>query len=121
VMIMSSFDQATRTVAKNVQNAQDMAQESWSQIERSVTGSVANVREFHLKTIDMLRSHAEASFDLAEELIGARSPDQIMGAWKSFADREVDMINKHTSELAAMGQTAAKEGAQPFKDAAKRF
>jgi hypothetical protein len=119
-MTMSSFDQATRTAEKNMRNAQDMAQESWSQIERSVSGSVANVREFHLKTIDMLRSHAEASFDLAEQLIGARSPDQVMGAWKSFADREVDMINRHTTELSTMAQTTAKENVQPFKDAAKR-
>jgi hypothetical protein len=115
-MIMNSFDQATRATEKNMRNAQDMAQESWSQIERSVSGSVANVREFHLKTIDMLRSHAEASFDLAEQLIGARSPDQVMGAWKSFADREVDMINRHTSELSSMAQTVAKENV----DAAKR-
>lgn len=117
---MSSFDQATRTAEKNMRNAQDMAQESWSQIERGVSGSVANVREFHLKTIDMLRSHAEASFDLAEQLIGARSPDQVMGAWKSFADREVDMINRHATELSTMAQTTAKESVQPFKDAAKR-
>jgi hypothetical protein len=120
-MVMSSFDQATRAAEKNMQNAQDMAQESWSQMEHSVASSVANVREFHLKTIDMLRSHAEASFDLAEELIGARSPDQIMGAWKSFANREVDMINRRTSELSAMTQTAVKENVEPLKDAAKRL
>ena len=117
---MSSFDQATRTTEKNMRNAQDMAQESWSHVERSVTNSVANVRDFHLKTIDMLRSHAEASFDLAEELISARSPDQFMGAWKSFADREVDMINRRASEFSAMSQAAANEVSQPFKDAAKR-
>jgi hypothetical protein len=119
-MAMSSFDQATRTAEKNMRNAQDMAQESWSQIERGFAGSVANVREYHLKTIDMFRSHAEASFDLAEELIGARSPDQVMGAWKSFADREVDMFNRHTSDLSTMTQTAVKESAQPFKETSKR-
>ena len=118
---MSSFDQATRTAEKNVRNAQEMTQESWSQMERGVASSMANVRDFHLKTIDMLRSHAEASFDLAEELIGARSPDQFMGAWKSFADREVDMINRHTSEFSTMTQSAAKENVQPIKEAAKRL
>jgi hypothetical protein len=105
---MSNFDQATRAAEKSVRNAQDMAQESWSQIERSVAGSVTNVREFHLKTIEMLRSHAEASFDLAEELIAARSPDQIMSAWTGFANRQVDAINRHSSELASIMQTAAK-------------
>jgi hypothetical protein len=100
-------------VEKNFKNAQDMAQESWSQIERSVAGSVTNVREFHLKAIDLLRSQAEASFDLAEELIGARSPDQIMDAWKTFADREVGMINQHTGELSTITQKAVKENGQP--------
>jgi hypothetical protein len=118
---MSSFDQATRTAEKNMRNAQDMAQESWSHVERNVASSVANVRDFHLKTIDMLRTHAEASFDLAEELISARSPDQFMGAWKSFADREVDMINRRASELSAMSQTAVNETVQPLKDAGKRL
>jgi hypothetical protein len=110
---MSNFDQATRTAEKDFKNAQDMARDSWSQIERGAAGSVAHVREFNLKTIDMLRSHAEASFDLAEELIGARSPDQIMDAWKTFADREVGMINQHTGELSTMTQKAVRGNGQP--------
>ena len=69
----------------------------------------------------MLRSHAEASFDLAEELISARSPDQFMGAWKSFADREVDMINRRAGELSAMSQAAVNETVQPLKEAGKRL
>jgi hypothetical protein len=43
-----------------------------------------------------------------------------MGAWKSFADRQVDMINRHASEFSAIAQTVAKENVQPLKDAAKR-
>ena len=117
---MSSFDQATRTAERNMRNAQDMAQDSWSQVERGVASTVANVREYHLKTIGMVRSQAESSFDLCEELISARSPDQIMGAWKSFADRQVDMINRHASEFSAIAQTVVKENVQPLKDAAKR-
>jgi hypothetical protein len=117
---MSSFDQATRTAEKNMRSARDMAQDQWSQVERGVASTMANVREYHLKTMGMIRSQADASFDLAEELISARSPDQVMGAWKSFADRQVDMINRHASEFSEMAQTAAKENVQPLKDAAKR-
>jgi hypothetical protein len=117
---MSNFDQATRTAEKNMRSAQDMAQEQWSQVERGVASTMASVRDYHLKTMGMIRSQADASFDLAEELLSARSPDQVMGAWKSFADRQVDMINRHASEFSAMAQAAAKENVQPFKDAAKR-
>jgi hypothetical protein len=117
---MSNFDQATRTAEKSMRSAQDMAQEQWSQVERGVASTMANVRDYQLKTMGLIRSQADSSFDLAEELLSARSPDQVMGAWKSFADRQVDMINRHASEFSAMAQTVAKENVQPFKDAAKR-
>jgi hypothetical protein len=60
----------------------------------------------------MLRSHANASFDLAEKLISAKSPDEVAGAWKSFAEHQVETISKHSSELAGMAENAVRENVQ---------
>jgi hypothetical protein len=117
---MSSIDQAARNTEQNMRKGQEAAQETWSQMESSFSTSVERARDFHLKMFNIFRSHAEATFDLAEELISAKSPDDVSTAWRSFADRQVDAINKQTSEFTSMAQNAAKESIQPVKDIANR-
>jgi hypothetical protein len=105
---MSNMDQATRIAAQNVKKEHEAAQQSWSQIERNFSESLGYARNFRLKTLDTLRSNTEASLDLAEELLTAKSPEQVAAAWKNFADRQVEAINKHTSDLAAMTRNSTR-------------
>jgi len=109
---MSAFDQAAHAAEQNTRQAQDAAQESWSQMQPGFADAGDNFREFHLRIIDMLRSHAEASFDLAEKLITAKSPEQLVSAWKGFAEKQANTISKHSGELAGMAQHAVKDSVQ---------
>jgi hypothetical protein len=118
---MSSLDQSTRTTRENLRRGEETAQQSWSQMERNFATSFDSVRDFHLKTIDMLRAHAESAFDFAEELIAAKSPTDIFEGCRSFAERQVNTLQKQTGELTTIAQETTKETMRPVSEAVSRY
>ncbi|MGB6937383.1 MAG: phasin family protein [Xanthobacteraceae bacterium] len=118
---MSSLDQSTRTTRENLRRGEETAQQSWSQMERNFATSFDSVRDFQLKTIDMLRAHAESAFDFAEELIAAKSPTDIFEGCRSFAERQVNTLQKQTGELTTIAQETTKETMRPVSEAVSRY
>jgi phasin len=118
---MSSFDQGAEAARENLRKGEAAAQESLSQMERGFSASLASVRDFNLKMIELMRANADASFDLAEHLISAKSPTDVFETWRSFAAQQGQTLQKQSRELTALTQTAAQETMQPVKDAADRF
>jgi len=121
---MSSLDQSTRTARENrrkVEETAQQSQQSWSQMEKNFATSFDSVRDFHLKTIDMLRAHAESAFDFAEELIAAKSPTDVFEGCRSFAERQVNTLQQQTGELTTMTQETAKEAMRPVSEAVGRY
>ena len=49
--------------------------------------------------INMMRVNAEASFDLAEGLVTAKSSTDAFERLKSFAEQQVQTLQKQTQEL----------------------
>jgi phasin len=121
VTVMSSFEQGAKAARDNMRKGEAATQESLSKMERSFSTSVDGVRDFNLKMIELMRANAEASFDLAENLITAKSPNEIFETWKSFAEHQGQTLQKQTQELTALTQTVAQETMQPVKEAAGRF
>jgi hypothetical protein len=117
---MSSIEGA-RVARENLQRGQSVAEESMSQIERNFSTSFDLVRNLNLKMVEMMRAHTDAAFDLAQELVTAKSPPEAFEACRSFAERQVDAVQKQTGQLAAMTQTAANDTVQSAKDTADRF
>jgi hypothetical protein len=68
-----------------------------------------------------MRANADASFDLAENLITAKSPTDVFETWQSFAAQQGQTLQKQSQELTALTQTVAQETMQPVTDAANRF
>lgn len=94
--------------------------EAFDQIGENLSKTTDTLRDFNLKMIDMMRANAEASFDLAENLVTAKSPTDIFERWKSFAEQQVQTLQKQTQELTGLTQTVAQEAIRPVKDAAVR-
>jgi hypothetical protein len=117
---MSSLDQSARKTRENVKKGEAMVQQSWSQMERNFTASFDSMRDFHLKTLDMLRAHADSAFDFAEELAAAKSPTDVFEGCRSFAERQVNTLQKQSEELTTMAQETTKETMRPVTDAVNR-
>ena len=95
--------------------------EALDQMGRSFSKTTDTLRDFNLKMIDMMRANAEASFDLAAELVTAKSPTDVFEKWKSFAEQQAQTLQKQTQELTGLTQTVAQEAVKPVKDGADRF
>jgi hypothetical protein len=92
--------------------------EALDQMGKSFSKTTDTLRDLNLKMIDMMRANAEASFDLAENLVTAKSPTDIFERCKSFAEQQVQTLQKQTQELTGLTQTVAQEAMQPVKAAA---
>ena len=118
---MSSFDQGASVARDNLRKGQAATQEGLDQMGRSFSASFDSLRDFNLKMINMMRVNAEASFDLAEGLVTAKSSTDAFERLKSFAEQQVQTLQKQTQELTSLTQTVAQEAMQPAKDVADPF
>jgi hypothetical protein len=118
---MMVFNQAARMTEQNLRKGEATTEQSLSQVEQTLTASVDNCRDFQLKAIEILRAHTDSAFDLTQELIAAKSPTELFEIWRSFAERQVNILQKQTGEFAAISQEVAKNTMQPVKVAVDRL
>ncbi|MGB6446515.1 MAG: phasin family protein [Xanthobacteraceae bacterium] len=118
---MSSFDQGAGVARESLRKGQAATQQGLDQMGRSFSASFDSLRDFNLKMINMMRVNAEASFSLAEGLVTAKSSTDAFERLKSFAEQQVQTLQKQTQELTSLTQTVAQEAMQPVKDVADRF
>ena len=118
--VMALFDQGTQTPLEYMKQGQTALQEGWLQVERNYGISVQSCRNFHLKMVDVLRSHADATLDLAEKLAISKTPTDAFGAWTNFVERQASTFQKQAGELVEIAQKGANENLQAVDDAAKR-
>ncbi len=91
--------------------------EGFDQMGNSFSKTTDTLRDFNLKMINMMRTNAEASFDLAENLVAAKSPTDVFEKWKGFAEQQVQTLQKQTKELTSLTQAVAQEATQSVKEA----
>ncbi len=63
----------------------------------------------------------KSAFDFAEELIAAKSPTDIFEGCRSFAERQVNTLQKQTGELTTIAQETTKETMRPVSEAVSRY
>ena len=118
---MSNIDQGATAARDNLRKGEAAARETLDQMGQSFSKSTETLRDFNLKMINMMRANAEASFDFAENLVTSKSSTDMFERWKSFAEQQVENLQKQTQELTGLTQAVAQESMQPVKDAADRF
>jgi hypothetical protein len=76
-------------------------------VEQSFSRSLAAMRELNGKLIDMAHANADAVFDLASEVAGAKGPSDLVVIWSAYARRQIEMMINQTRELTELGQKFA--------------
>ncbi len=90
------------------------AQDSAVTVEQGYSVTVENIRDFNVKMIDMARTNAEAVFGFARQLATAKTPSDIVELWTTHARKQFEMLSEQTKELTALGQTMARDSAEPI-------
>jgi phasin len=78
--------------------------------------------EYSAKLMEMVKSTTSANLDLAQELIGVKSPSEAMELWSSHTRKQFEAFTAHSKELAELAQRVASDAAEPIKaNASKLF
>ena len=98
-------DKSTKAARETIERGVSAAQVA----EQSFSWSLAAMRELNGKLIDMAHANADAVFDLASEVAGAKGPSDWVVIWSEYTRRQFEMMSDQTLELTELGQKFATE------------
>jgi len=98
----------------------DAAQSSNETIEAVYASAHKGSAEYSGKLIDMARANTNAAFDMAEKLVGVKSPTEIFSIWTAYARGQYETLQTQAKELAELGQRVATETVEPIKTASSK-
>jgi phasin len=100
----------------------DVAETHNGTIEAVFSTVSRGASEYSAKLMEMMKANSTANLDLAQELIGVKSPSEAMELWTSHAKKQFEALTAHGKELAELGQKIATETVEPIKaNASKLF
>ena len=63
---------------------------------------------------EFTQANLQATFDNAKQLVGAKSPAEMLELWSECASQQFETFAEQAKELAALGQRGATESAEPL-------
>jgi len=91
------------------------AEEATGLLENTFKTAATGATEFNRKMIENARSNANAIFDHAIALLGAKSPSEAMEVSTAHVRKQFEAVAHQTKELTALAQKVTTETAEPVK------
>lgn len=91
------------------------AEEATELLEGSFETASRGTTEYGARLVEMMRANANAGFDLARDLLGAKSFSEIIEVSTAHARKQFDTYSAQTKELAALAQKVAADTSEPVK------
>ena len=122
---INSFQEQVRETAEKgiaqvraqYETVKDAAEKASGKIEESMSAAKAGAVEFNVRALELARSNINASFDHMKTLIGAKTVQEFVSLNSDFAKAQIAALQEQAKELAALGQKAAADAAEPVKAA----
>jgi phasin len=127
---MSKYDMAKMEVPaefremtdKGVAHARDtyakakVASEEAADLLESAYATVAKgAIDYNLRLIEIARINTRAAFDCTHELLGVKSPSELIELSTAHMRKQFDVVSAQHKELCALAQEVAAEAAEPIK------
>jgi len=116
-------DLAEKSIAQarsNYEHLKTSAEEATSMLETTYATASKGMSEYGLKVIETARANANAMFDLAAALLGAKSMSEMVELSTSHARKQFDTFSEQSKELTSLAQKVAATTAEPIKDSVSR-
>lgn len=94
-----------------------VAEKATSQIEESVNAAKTGVVTLNLKSLEIARNNANASFDHVQALFGAKTVQDFVALQTEFFKKQAEVAQGQLQELSALSQKLAAEASEPVKAA----
>jgi phasin len=91
------------------------AEEATGLLESTFKTAGTGAAEYNRKVIENARSNANAIFDHAIALLGAKSPSEAIEVSTAHARKQFEAMAEQTKELVALAQKVTTDTAEPVK------
>jgi phasin len=88
--------------------AADMLKTAYATVAKGAT-------DYNLKFLDIVRTNTRAAFDYVDQLLGVKSPSELVELSTAHMRKQFDTVSAQTKELSALAQKAAADAAEPIK------
>jgi phasin len=85
-----------------------------------IQNACSSAVECNTKVIEFARANTNAAFDYANDLLGVKSPADLLKVVTEHARKQYVALSAQTKELTALGQKAMQEATEPFKAGAEK-
>src|SRR3569833_110195 len=111
-------DLAEKGIAQSKQNYERLrtaSEEASELLETSYNTSLRGMSEYGMKVIEAFRLNANAQFDYARDLLGAKTPAEAVELASAHARKQFETVTAQSKELASLAQKISTEATQPMK------
>jgi phasin len=105
----------------NYAKFKDAAESHNSAMESFFANASRGAGEYSAKVMEFLKANTTANLDFAQELLGIRSPSQVLELWTAHTRKQVETFAVQARELGELGQKVAAETVEPIKDSASKL
>jgi phasin len=99
----------------------DAAETQNEAIEAAFSSVSKGAGDYSAKLLDMVKTNTEATFDLAQSLVGAKSLPEAFEVLTSHARKSVETVTAQTKELVELSQKVATDSVEPIKASASKL
>ncbi len=90
-------------------------------IEAAFSSVSKGAGDYSAKLFDIVKSNTEASFDLAQGLVGAKTLPEAFDLWSTHTRKQVESVTTQTKELVELTQKLASDTVEPLKAGASKM
>ena len=99
----------------------DAADTHNSTVEAVFNTATKGAAEVSTTLLDIAKTNTNAGFDLAQSLIGVKSPTAALELWSGFAKSQFEAFTGQSKQIAELSQKIASETAEPIKTGATKL
>jgi phasin len=105
---------------ENYEKMKSAAEEANGLLEDSYATVSKGATEYGFKVIEAARTNTSAAFDLASELMNAKSFSDFVELSNAHARKQFDILTSQSKELATLVQKVATETAAPVRESVSK-
>jgi phasin len=92
------------------------AEEATGVLESTYATASKGATDYGRKVLELTRDNANATFDFAAELLGAKTFSEVVEVSTAHARKQFETLSEQGKELAALAQKVATDAAEPIKE-----
>ena len=105
----------------NYAKFKDAAETQNSTIEAVFTSASKGASQYSAKMMEFMKANTTSTLDFAQDLLGVRSPADVMEVWSSHTRKQFETLTTQAKELTELAQRVATDTVEPIKTTASKF